>query len=120
MGNNMEFKVGDKVNWLGSTGELVVIDPNSTHPLEVYFEKHDSTEVFTLDGRYHVEQDPSLKLIERPKKKVKKTTEVWVNIYGPGLGTGEFCHSEKQADTQALKDRIACVKLTGEYEVDEE
>ena len=51
------------------------------------------------------------------KKKVKKTIECWGNIYKDIL---PFVYStENIANNAQLKNRIACVKLTGEYEVEE-
>ena len=51
------------------------------------------------------------------KKMAKKTVEHFANIY-PDVSP--CFHSTKElADRCATDDRIACVKLTGEYEVEE-
>lgn len=52
------------------------------------------------------------------KKMVTKTIERWENIYT----NGRMCvyTTKEQADRAANLDRIACVKLTGTYEVEEE
>ena len=65
-----------------------------------------------------------LKLIERPKKKVKKIVELWANIYEEMptesitlWGTkieADYDNSIKHTGT-----RVACVKLTGVYEIEE-
>lgn len=53
------------------------------------------------------------------KKKVKKTIECWANVYP--VGSHVFHSTKYIADKcQGILDkRIACVKLTGEYEVEE-
>jgi len=53
----------------------------------------------------------------RPKRKSVKTVEVWMNLYPRGKATTHL--EQYEADRRALSDRIACVKLTGEYEVEE-
>jgi hypothetical protein len=55
---------------------------------------------------------------------VTKTVEMWANIYPNG---NSVAHTSKQSAEKAaevnniagLTDRIACVKLTGSYEVEE-
>ena len=50
----------------------------------------------------------------RPKRKVKKVIEYYANIYPTG---GPLFHPTKAvADKNRRAERIACVKLTGEYE----
>lgn len=48
--------------------------------------------------------------------KEKKTIERWVNIYKEGVWNSCY-ESKKIADSVAAGGRIACVKLTGEYEL---
>jgi len=50
------------------------------------------------------------------KKKVKKTVECWVNIY---IIENKVHWTKPEAERCATPDRIACVKLTGDYEVEE-
>jgi hypothetical protein len=55
----------------------------------------------------------------KPKRKVKKTIERWMNIYPDG----EHAHRTEEDATlwaNAPSPRLACVKLVGEYEVEEE
>lgn len=55
----------------------------------------------------------------RPKRKVKKVVEAWRNIYPDYYTTHE---SKRNADNCANRNTetiIACVRLTGEYEVEE-
>lgn len=51
------------------------------------------------------------------KKLVRKEVRVWMNIYP----RSNYCfHStKKEADREAVSDRIACVELVGHYEVGE-
>jgi hypothetical protein len=58
---------------------------------------------------------------EKPdnSKRVKKTITRWVNVYGIGARNTWTYSSEEEADKSQLSDRVACVKLTGEYEVDD-
>jgi hypothetical protein len=73
-----EFKVGDVVDWLGIRGVVTCISDDGDDVDEYMYVKFDGdtmddlgTEFFP-DGRYMKAQNPSLKLIERPKRKVKK------------------------------------------------
>lgn len=51
------------------------------------------------------------------KKKAKKIIERWANIY-PDIMI-DYYATKKAADVWASSSRIACVKLTGKYEVEE-
>ena len=73
----MEFKIGDIVQWCGLKGVISSIEKGL---LIVYFEK--LCRSFLPDGRYLTEHiEPSLKLIERPKQKVKKYKILFIDIY---------------------------------------
>lgn len=91
-----------------------------------------TVQVFKRDDGYihHIEKDcewakeTTCELIHEyelecslPKKKVKKTVEDWVNIYPNGIRY--YYYSKERADEAADKDRIACVKITGEYYIEE-
>ena len=73
--SEIKFQVGDKVEAFGCSGEVKYTDKTSLYPIGVIFEGTDKREdIFLADGRsdgWH--KEPSLKLIERPKKKVPKT-----------------------------------------------
>jgi hypothetical protein len=58
---------------------------------------------------------------ERPKRKVKKEVEVWLNVYpDEPFRLGNVHGSRKDADSLgSVEQRIACVRLTGTYEVEE-
>jgi hypothetical protein len=53
----------------------------------------------------------------RPRRKVMKTIDGWANVYP---NERPMLHdSKEEADKAATFNRIACVKLTGEYTVEE-
>ncbi len=52
-----------------------------------------------------------------PKRKVTKTIEKWVNVYPEEMI--EIHDTEIGANKYAESNRIACVKVTGTYEVEE-
>ena len=52
----------------------------------------------------------------KPKRTVKKEVVAWANVYKRETF---FSATREIADGCADADRIACVKLTGEYEVEE-
>lgn len=114
----VEFKIGDIVQFGGYKGE-VVFDKGEgfNYPIVVDFPKSSSIH-FTRDGRASIlHPEPLLFLAELPKKKVKKTLEVWANIYPDGHYT--LHQTEEQAGRSIYMDTIDTIKLTGEYEVEE-
>lgn len=73
-----EFQVGDIVEWCGVQGKVDSIIMEDDYSLCVLFGEDNDFAYFTLDGKYiHWHKTPSLKLISRPKKKVKKT--YWIS-----------------------------------------
>lgn len=78
-----EFKVGDKVSWMGLEG-IVTGDDNSIsirYPIQVEFDEY-GFRCFTKDGKFYVHHtEPSLKLIERPKTKKKVTRYRAIGLY---------------------------------------
>lgn len=124
----MEFKIGDKIEWLGAAGEVVNVRINPPYFVGVDFLAEPGViYYFCSDGRYLAEQEPSLELVERrmPKKKVKKTIERWVTVYTSGnITTHQTFDTEKEAVRarellHPYQDLITIAKLTGEYEVEE-
>jgi hypothetical protein len=113
------FKVGDIVDWLGLRGRVTSLNGLDNYPVICHFDgQEECNTYFNQDGVFMKGQTPSLKLIERPKKKVKKTIERWVNVYPYGILLVGFL-SEEEARKEALGDCITQVKLTGEYEIEE-
>jgi len=101
--------VGDVVEWCGVRGEVLQTDsafgPGALIPgapgdsLQVKFPDN-RTAYFTEDGAYfHWHKEPSLKLIERPKKKVKKVMYpvITKNEYGRWFLTQTMFENEEQA-----------------------
>jgi hypothetical protein len=112
------FKVGDIVEAFGFRGAVTDVHDDGT--VNVYFGAIRKSENFYSTGhlfRWH--KEPSLKLIERPKKKVKKIIERWINVYEDGLA-GIVYDSEQRArqSAQGAATYVGVVKLTGEYEVE--
>lgn len=116
----MKFQVGDVVEAFGLRGKVTFIDNySSNYPITVKYSDDDHVASFTEDGKcYRYHKTPSLVLISRAKKKVTKTIEQWVNTYPDGTH-GYMYKSESDANDAHSSNRIACVKLTGTYEVEE-
>lgn len=114
----MEFKAGDKVKCYFFGDEVFILDSNRGSDYPLGFDSHGERWTFTDDGRFHDDHSvPVLTLVERSTKKVKKTYSGWLNIYPSG---GHGYHKERdKADFFADDDRIACIQIKGEYEVEE-
>lgn len=119
----MRFKVNDIVEAFGCRGVVVEINHNRLYSVTANLDGN--LELFITDGR-HLDwhREPSLKLISRPKRMVTKTIERWVNVYDGGT-TGGCQLSKLDADNihgmiHPTSVRIACVRLVGTYEVEEE
>lgn len=114
-----QFKVGDIVEAFGCEGRVVNVFNDAEYPIEVKFENDTQTCWFIKGGKYQTwHKIPSLVLVSRPKKKVTKTVEAWTNIYPDGRMSS---FSDKVvADELAISNRIACIKLTGTYEIEVE
>lgn len=135
----MNFKIGDKVSWMGLEGTVERLNDRATwnpsYSMRISFGDKEYPELvwFMPDGRFREEHtEPSLKLIERPKKKVKKKISVWVNVYSDGSFTTH--NTKHEADSSPLQRyyvtgdqgslycpprKVACVECVGEYEVEE-
>lgn len=118
-----EFKVGDIVEIFGVRGVVKTVsfphpfpDP---FPIKVWLDIGRGVS-FTEDGRYFSwAKEPTLKLIERPKKKEKRTVRMWVNVYSNGKRYAY--HSKEEAELGADETAIeVAVEMTGEYEVEVE
>ena len=108
---DFEFQIGDTVDWDGMKGEIIEVCADR---VLVKF-KYRIIWFYSEGCGQAISQ---ITLFSRPKKKVKKTIEVWVNVYEHGIDSHQYI-AEQEADRYAgFEPRIACVKLTGEYEVD--
>lgn len=128
---DVKFKVGDIVEAFGLRGEVMAIHSRGEFPIEVqYGLKRNGFDYFTRDGKLHNwHNEPSLKLIERPKKKVKVVIHGWMNIYPDDLKTERrvykvFFGSKEDADSTSeasgsIHQRIACIEIKQEIEVEE-
>lgn len=134
-----KFKVGDTVYNIRK-GVCVVINTcdGSEYPLKVrrLGSEHYSSfneDGFTEDGRWGSKDvNPTLLTIDearakgydvpKVKRKVTKTISRWANVYPDEhlIACNDY-HTREEADSNAnLSKRIACVELTGTYEVEEE
>ena len=128
-------KAGDRVyslQWGWGTVRHIFTD--GLFPIGVFFDEGaEDGECFTKDGkRFPTAQSPDLyygppEIIgpPKPKRMVKKTVKKWANVYPWGFGGicqtfGGICQTKEIADYNAGSDRIACVELTGTYEVEED
>ena len=120
-------KVGDRV-WdfnLG-WGKVIKVLKGDSFPIEVRFyigEGRSDYESYTINGseldnvrRTLFWDEIKFGIPTRPKRLVKKTVEYWGNIYKK---SGCLHDTKEEADREACTDRIACIRLTGEYEVEE-
>jgi hypothetical protein len=116
-----EFRLNDVVEAFGLRGTVVKIYSEFVNPVEVKYEDGEYT-LFTLDGKlHHHHKLPSLKLISRAKRKVKKEIKFWVNVY-PGkkydilfvpYAKEEIAHGRTTYGAIAV-----AVECTGFYEVE--
>jgi len=113
-----EFEVGDEVEWCGTRGVVLERDDSKTFALIVTFCHRTYCTPFTIDGRlceWHTK--PSLILINRPKKKVKKT--VWVNVYKTDArpdGQGFWCNPfDSEEDAKRSANNVAVEQCVGTY-----
>ena len=121
-------KIGDWVFWVKRGWRTITdVRMDLTFPITIMCDRF--KEDFMLDGRYSSsDKFPTLfpedkvpqyylDLCPKPKRKVKKIIEIWVNIYPDGKFN--VYYSEELANKRASSERIGCAKLTGEYEVEE-
>lgn len=120
-------KVGDRVLSLKyGWGTVERIDSFcTTHSFKVVFGSR--RDWYTVNGKLFVDDfvpdlyygPPEIIGPSKPKRMVKKTVKKWMNVYESG-----DCHhvfgTKESADFGAYSDRIACVELTGIYEVEED
>jgi hypothetical protein len=117
-------RVGDAVWYEGlGWGEVSDIDEERKLPLVVEFEQG-TIRFFSLNGVKQGDINQTLFWDEipiiappRPKRMVTKTVEVWMNVYSDIKNNTWL--TQEAADKYASPNRIACVKLTGSYEVEE-
>lgn len=102
-----KFQVGDIVEAFGVRGEIISLENSPSYPILVKFYDTGTfwnKAAFIIDGKFEDwHKEPSLKLIERPKKKVKRTywfataLVEWDNVFKRGI-------SELTLDKEELND----------------
>jgi hypothetical protein len=108
-----EIKVGDrcKIKLTGDICMAILRFDRENSRFRVRMADLSEIEFYELELEKLDDPDPA-----RPKKNVRKIIERWENRYPNQDGLN--VHATKElADAFALPGRIACVKLTGEYEV---
>lgn len=122
MKEEQKFEVGDIVEAFGVRGIVINKHFGQNYELIVEFESGVRCS-FTSDGRVYLwNKEPSLKLISRAKKKEKKILKGWVNVYPfkKGLRKSDLYLDKEEADRSQSPNRIACVEMTGEFEMEVE
>jgi len=113
------FKVGDICDFMGLECVVTEIENNSDCPVKVGVEG-DWHYWFLADGRFlERHTKPSLVLKHRPRKKRKIEIVRWVNVYKNCVGP-TLWSTREDADKRSYPNRIACVQVTGEAEIEEE
>ena len=103
----------------GEQARIVTTDCCGDYPIVALIGKNESVSTHTYDGRYFANRRSyhNHDLINVPE--APKEVEAWANIYpGSSIGLCGVCVylSRAGADRAASKNRIACVRLTGEYQ----
>ena len=122
-------KAGDRVYSLQSGwGTVRRVLPDDSYPISVDFDEYeDDILCFTTDGKDGVGDaypdlyygPPEIIGPPKPKRTVKRTLKRWVNVYANNSGNHSF-PTKEAADRYSALGRIACVELTGTYEVEED
>jgi hypothetical protein len=122
-----DAQVGDRVwDFRYGFGEIATVDPSNNYPLKVKFPCANGAMTYTLDGK-HYSNEAFLSLFwdeikfdipPRPKRKVKKEVEFWMNFYSDRSRGGPH-DNEYLADACAASNRIGhAVRFTHTLEVD--
>jgi len=111
------FKVGDVVEWCGVRAK---VNHEGDDYVEVLFRVGSHMKAYRFSKQGHFadwHEEPSLKFISRPKKKVTKTIELWGVILPSGMLNGVFTY--KPIVTEDYASGHILIRLTGTYEVEE-
>lgn len=114
-----KFKVGDKVRAWGIDGVVKPSYMNSSELLVAF--DNNKYQYFDQEGKaqsWH--KEPTLILVERPKKKIKKTLEVWGCRYvNGGLASNDVYKTKLEVEDRiAGSAYVVPIHLTGTYEVE--
>ncbi len=115
-----KFLIDDVVEWCGVRGVVITSEYCSNYPIGCNFKGSVCPLAFTSDGRYYDWQEPSLKLIERPKKKVKMYKVLFrLNDYRSFfVSTGTY--TDKQDFENKADDECTFIQLIKESEIEVE
>lgn len=114
-----EFKVGDVVEWGGVRGKVYAGLSSLVHPVMCEFE-NETVASFTYDGKYmDWHKEPSLKLIERPKKKVKKYKVLYRDTYNNYFVSSGFYENRIHFDLYTGNMQFIQLIKESEIEVEE-
>lgn len=115
-----EFKVGDKVKCAFFGDEVFELEDTPDDYYSICFKRLEAYHSFTVHGKsVSSHTHPVLTLVERPKRKEKRTITLYINTYPDG-GEDAIHSSRKVADRYAVYNRIKCIEFTHEYEVEVE
>lgn len=115
----MEFKIDDIVEAFGLRGKVIKEIESGSRILVYWDDIPGYAEWFYHDGKESVwHKEPSLKLIERPKKMVKKKFTRWVNYRNkePYFGT---VYSQRNEAIANAKYGSVTKEISFEIEVEE-
>lgn len=114
-----KFEVGDTVEWCGVIGVIKDIKDKIDYPVKCLFED-EYTVWFTSDGKYYNwHKEPSLKLIGRPKKKIKKYKVLYKNDCGIFF-VSQNTYSDKEDFKSKSYKTVAFIQLIKESEIEVE
>jgi len=111
------FKIGDRVRVYGYFRDETLKEVEG-----VIYDIRAKTGWITIQrGNDYFHAHPKqCRRLKHKKKRVKKTVERWMNLYPPtSQYLDGYYSSELFANNSARSERIACVKLTGSYYVEE-
>lgn len=103
-----KFQLNDRVSAFGVEGVVKKVDLVNP-PVGVDFDTYPNRIYFDSDGKYERwHKEPSLTLIERPKKMKK----VWVNLYNDENKSKFWSYfSSKEFADKYPNDRVTCVEI---------
>ena len=104
------FEVGDKVRAFGVDGVVVSITYSGDYPVEVEFTLLDMdkrTDSFDKNGKYMKwHKEPTLVLVEKAKKKVKKYLFAFKDVYGVWSISQRLYSESEAASISTLYQRL--------------
>lgn len=115
-----KFLIDDVVEWCGVRGVVITSEYCSNYPIGCNFKGSVCPLAFTSDGRYYDWQEPSLKLIERPKKKVKRYKVLFQHGVDFIVSSGRYKSEEDFRMSNINKLYFKVIQLIKESEIEED